>query len=174
MRLRATALLIACVAMGCGSRALRYPGGRWRPRGRGPGGGGPVVAGAVGTGGDAVVTGAGGSVIDAAAGVDSLAAADTSTAPDAADAATSAAAGGRFLFIFYSPHGTVLDLWRPSGSGTNFTLSRILSPLAAYQDRMTVIDGLDNVSAPGQPTSTHVDGPRMLLTARATGGPSID
>ncbi len=159
--------------MGC-SRDLLYPGRGGGRAGRGGADGSAGVAGAGGTGGDAVVTGAGGSVMDAAAGVDSLTTTDTSTAPDAADAATSAAAGGRFLFIFYSPHGTVLDLWRPSGSGTNFTLSRILSPLAAYQDRMTVIDGLDNVSAPGQPTSTHVDGPRMLLTARATGGPSID
>ena len=131
-----------------------------------------MTAGTGGTGGAAVVTGAGGSVIDAAA-ADSVAAADTSRATDTADAATLAAANARFLFIFYS-HGTVLDLWRPSGSGTNFTLSRILSLLAAYQDCMTVIDGLDNVSAPGQPTSTHVDGPRMLLTARAAGGPSID
>ena len=175
MRLRATALLIAWVAMGCGSRALRYPGGSGgrAPEARGGAGGVPVMAGTGGTGGAAVVTGAGGSVIDAAA-ADSVAAPDTSRATDTADAATLAAASARFLFIFYSPHGTVLDLWRPSGSGTNFTLSRILSPLAAYQDRMTVIDGLDNVSAPGQPTSTHVDGPRMLLTARATGGPSID
>ncbi len=90
------------------------------------------------------------------------------------DDAPSTAAGARYLFIFYVPHGTILDAWRPSGSGANFTLSRILSPLAAYQDRMTVIDGLDNISAPGQLTSTHIDGPRMLLTARATGGPSID
>ena len=132
------------------------------------------MAGTGGTGGAAVVTGAGGNVIDAAAAVDGVAAPDTSTATDAVDAATLAAARARFLFIFYSPHGTVLDLWRPSGSGTNFTLSRILSPLEAYRDRVTVIDGLDNVSAPGQPTSTHVDGPRMLLTARAIGGPSID
>jgi len=176
MRLRATALLIAWVAMGCSSRALRYPagaGGR-AAEGRAGAGGAPAVAGAGGTGEDAAVTGAGGGVIDAAAGADRVAAADTTTATDAADVATLAAAGARFLFIFYSPHGTVLDLWRPSGSGTSFTLSRILSPLAAYQDRMTVIDGLDNVSAPGHPTSTHVDGPRMLLTARAVGGPSID
>lgn len=172
MRLQGTVLLIASVAMGC-SRDLRYP-PRGRAEGLGGAGGGAIVAGAGGTGGGAVVTGAGGSVIDAAAGVDTLAAADASTAPDAADDATLAAAGARFLFIFYSPHGTVLDLWRPSGSGSNFTLSRILSPLAAYQDRMTVIDGLDNVSAPGLPTSTHVNGPRMLLTARASGGPSID
>jgi hypothetical protein len=165
--------LIAWVAMGCSSRALRYPGGGGgrAAESRGGAGGAPVLTGAGGTGGDAGVTGAGGSVIDAGAAVDSVAAADTSTA---ADAATLAVARARFLFIFYSPHGTVLDLWRPSGSGGTFTLSRILSPLEAYRDRVTVIDGLDNVSAPGQPTSTHVDGPRMLLTARATGGPSID
>jgi len=153
MRLPATVLLIAWVAMGC-NRDLRHP----APEG----GGGP--GGMMG----AVATGTGGSVIDATGGAGDLG------KRDAADGATSAAAEARYLFIFYSPHGTILDAWRPSGSGANFTLSRILSPLAEFQDRMTVIDGLDNVSAPGQLTSTHIDGPRLLLTARATGGPSID
>jgi hypothetical protein len=37
--------------------------------------------------------------------------------------------------------------WRPSGSETNFTLSQPLSPLAAYQDRMLVLDGIDNEAA---------------------------
>jgi hypothetical protein len=168
-------LLIAWAGTGC-HRDIQYPG-------MGDG------RGAAGVGGAIVSSGAGGSPADAAADggpIDATTVLDGSertdgfippdglVTPDATDAAPSVVAGARFLFIFYSPHGTVLDSWRPSGSGANFTLSRILSPLAPYQDRVTVIDGLDNVSAPGQPTSTHVDGPRMLLTARATGGPSID
>ena len=127
MRLPATVLLIACVAMGC-RRDLLYPA---QGGGRAAGGlGGAGVGGTVGTGGDAVVTGAGGSVIDASAGVDSLAAADTSTTTRCGRRRHLGSSRARFLFIFYSPHGTVLDLWRPSGSGTNFTLSRILSPLS--------------------------------------------
>ncbi len=167
MRLQGALLLISWLAVGC-HRDLQYPG-------RGDG------RGAAGAGGATASSGAGGSPADAATVVDGVERTDGLIAPeggpftpDAVDDAPSVVAGARFLFIFYSPHGTVLDSWRPSGSGANFTLSRILSPLAAYQERMTIIAGLDNVSAPGRPTSTHVDGPRMILTARATGGPSID
>ena len=118
------------------------------------------------------------------AGMDATQATDAGMdAPQATDAgmdATPATDGAgppvtaRFLFVFYTPHGTVLDAWRPSGGTGNLTLSPILAPLEPYKDRITVIDGLDNVSAPQTPTQTSVDGPTPLLTARATGGPSID
>ena len=41
----------------------------------------------------------------------------------------------RFLAV-YTPGGTVMDRWRPTGSETSFTLGPILSPLAPVQDRL--------------------------------------
>ena len=74
MRLRETALLVACVAMACSRRDLLYPGRVGDRVGAGQGGadGGAGATGAGGAGGDARATGAGGGVIDAAA-TDSLA-----------------------------------------------------------------------------------------------------
>lgn len=46
------------------------------------------------------------------------------------------------LILFYTPHGTVWNDWRPSGSETNFTLGPILNPLQAFKDRMAIVDGL--------------------------------
>lgn len=47
------------------------------------------------------------------------------------------------LVIFTHPNGVVLDNWRPTGSENDFELSPILAPLAAYKDRMLVLDGVD-------------------------------
>ncbi|MEM9192691.1 MAG: DUF1552 domain-containing protein [Myxococcota bacterium] len=47
------------------------------------------------------------------------------------------------LILFYTPHGTVWDQWRPpSGGLTDWTFSPILAPLAAHRDTLTLIDGL--------------------------------
>lgn len=48
----------------------------------------------------------------------------------------------RRLLLFFTPHGTIYDQWRPGGSDTNYTLSPILQPLAAHRSKMVVIDGL--------------------------------
>lgn len=48
----------------------------------------------------------------------------------------------RFL-VFYSPGGTLLDRWRPSGSETNFQLSDMMSPLAPHSDKLVFIDGVN-------------------------------
>lgn len=59
-----------------------------------------------------------------------------------ARAASSSGAPARFLAV-YTPGGTVLDKWRPTGtSETSFALSPILSPFAPVQDRLIVLDGL--------------------------------
>ncbi len=69
----------------------------------------------------------------------------------------------RRLLLFFTPHGTVWNQWRPTGSGTSFELSRILKPLAAVQKKIVVIDGMgiraDGVGAP------HTKGPALLWTA---------
>jgi hypothetical protein len=64
------------------------------------------------------------------------------------------AAGGtcKRLVVFHTPNGSILRNWRPSGSGANWQLSEILQPLAAFKDRMIVLDGLDNL--PGSLAAT--------------------
>lgn len=46
------------------------------------------------------------------------------------------------LLLYYTPHGTVFDRWRPSGGETDFSLSYILEPLAAHRDQLVIVDGL--------------------------------
>jgi hypothetical protein len=69
----------------------------------------------------------------------------------------------RRLILFFTPHGTVWNQWRPTVSDTTFTLGRILQPLAPFQKKLVVIDGLgvrsDGVGAP------HTKGAALLWTA---------
>lgn len=46
------------------------------------------------------------------------------------------------LLLFFTPHGTIYDQWKPGGADTNFTLSPILQPLAAHKSKLVVIDGM--------------------------------
>lgn len=50
------------------------------------------------------------------------------------------------LLLFYTPHGTVWDQWRPSGGSTDFKLSPILEPLAAQRQNLVIVDGIQMVS----------------------------
>jgi hypothetical protein len=47
------------------------------------------------------------------------------------------------LLLYYTPHGTVWDRYRPSGGETDFELSPILAPLADHRDRLVITDGLE-------------------------------
>ena len=51
-------------------------------------------------------------------------------------------ANKRFI-VYYTPGGTVMDAWQPSGSETNFTLPEILKPLEKHKTNLTVLSGLD-------------------------------
>lgn len=66
------------------------------------------------------------------------------------------------LVVMFSPNGTVpWDFW-PDEEGTEFTLKRILQPLADFQDRMLVMKGLcDKVRGDGD---NHMRGMGCLLT----------
>jgi len=46
------------------------------------------------------------------------------------------------LVLFYTPHGTIYDNWKPSGTTTSFTLGPILKPLTPFQRKINVLDGL--------------------------------
>ena len=64
----------------------------------------------------------------------------------AAAAAAKTAAPTRMAFI-YLPHGVNLDLWRPQGSGKDYTLSKTLEPLAELREHFSVLRGLDHDKA---------------------------
>ncbi len=89
-----------------------------------------------------------------------------------------AGAARRFLGI-YTPGGTVLDKFWPTGSETSFTLSPILAPLAPVQQKLLVLEGLRMQSAIGE---QHQAGIVAWLTGtpqsdqhrQYASGPSID
>jgi hypothetical protein len=47
------------------------------------------------------------------------------------------------LLLFFTPHGTVWDQWRPTGGETDFQFSPILKPLEAHRNRLTIVDGIE-------------------------------
>jgi hypothetical protein len=49
----------------------------------------------------------------------------------------------RYSFL-HVPHGAAPGYWRPTGTGKNWELSRILTPIAPFKDRITVISGTDH------------------------------
>jgi hypothetical protein len=78
------------------------------------------------------------------------------------------AAGGpegppKRLLLFYHPHGVIYDRWRPTGGAADFVLPTILEPLAPFQDRLVVLDGL-RIAAAGPPGGPHTIGPAYLWT----------
>jgi hypothetical protein len=85
---------------------------------------------------------------------------------------TARAAGqSRRLIVCFSPNGSILKHWRPTGSGTNFSFpaGSILEPLAMHQAQLTVIDGLNFERVRG---GSHEGGMEHMLTGG--GGPSVD
>src|SRR5688500_16425569 len=65
------------------------------------------------------------------------------------------------LGFVYVPNGVAmnrdLNFWTPKGTGTEFEFSQILSPLAPYRDRLTIISGLAQKQAEslGDGTGEH-------------------
>lgn len=84
--------------------------------------------------------------------------------------------GPRRLVVFFSPNGTIPRLWRPDGgaSSLSFPSGSILEPLAGWEDRLVVVDGLGFHGA-----SSHEQGMAAMLTNGGgadseTGGRSLD
>jgi hypothetical protein len=70
----------------------------------------------------------------------------------------------RFLSVF-QPNGVYPKHWDVEGTGKDFTLSKILQPLAPIKDDITVISHLDNVGTKG-----HVQMTGSFLTGHAMNG----
>jgi hypothetical protein len=70
----------------------------------------------------------------------------------------------RVLFVF-SANGTIYDNWAPTGTETQFTLSPILAPLAPYQKKLVIVDGLDVKAAHQGPGDDHMKGMGCMLTS---------
>src|SRR5215471_779093 len=78
--------------------------------------------------------------------------------------------------FFYIPHGAIMhntahgpamDRWTPSGSGPDFKLSAILSPLEPYKKYMTSFGNLENAASAG---SVHTLNPATWLSATRPDG----
>lgn len=66
------------------------------------------------------------------------------------------------VVFFFTPHGTIFENWRPSGTVNDFTLPYILEPLAPFRNRIAVLDGMGFKS--GGPGAPHTRGPAVLFT----------
>lgn len=97
-----------------------------------------------------------------------------------AAAASGAVTGGsplRLAFI-YTPNGAIMNHWTPQGTGSDFTLPEILSPLGKVKSRIQVISGLkhDKGKANGDGGGDHARAVASFLTAtqaRKTAGNDI-
>lgn len=86
-------------------------------------------------------------------------------------ACTAAAAEARRptrLSFIEVPNGIMMDKWTPATEGANFALTPTLEPLAAFQDRMLVLSGLNQYKAEMLPSEVGGDHPRAC-TAWLTG-----
>ncbi|WP_367873869.1 DUF1552 domain-containing protein [Luteolibacter sp. Populi] len=87
------------------------------------------------------------------------------------------AAPTRMGFI-YIPNGVNLDLWRPTGSGKDYVMSKTLEPLAGLRDQFSVMRGLDHekAEANGDGAGDHARANASFLTgcqAKKTAGADV-
>ncbi|MBK1878987.1 DUF1552 domain-containing protein [Pelagicoccus mobilis] len=97
----------------------------------------------------------------------SLAAKNTvSTSGATALATTSSGAPLRTAFVFF-PNGAIPKHWWPTGGGTDFELSRTLTPLEQHRESIQVHQGLDQINAtPGKDGGgDHARGNSVFLTS---------
>lgn len=109
--------------------------------------------------------------------------------------------GIKRLIVMHQPQGMIMEEWHPTGTGSDFELSPILSPLEPIKDDIVVVSGLDsqvnglfpNQSGhfgankslwTGMPCSPNLDGdgnplpeaqrPGLIDHPDFAGGPSLD
>ena len=74
----------------------------------------------------------------------------------------------RFV-VFFSPNGTIPKAWQPTGTLSNWTLSRILKPLERHKAKLNVIQGVDQQGGGGDGHQNGMGG--MLTGEMLNGGP---
>ena len=67
----------------------------------------------------------------------------------------------RLAFVGF-PHGAVMRHWSPEQAGRDFTMTRILEPLAPYRQHLTIVSGLRNKPADNPEPHEYVE--RTWLT----------
>ena len=93
-------------------------------------------------------------------------------------ALTAARPAPRLAFVYF-PHGAIMDEWtratpsRPVPATGAPALGRILQPLAAFQDRLTIVSGLENRHAYG-PVHAITPGTWLSGTSAREPGTSAD
>ncbi len=85
----------------------------------------------------------------------------------------------RFV-LWFNGNGITERFWIPRETGSNYTMTPCLAPLAPFRDDIHVITGLDNPAArfPGPGNDHHRSMSALVtgtsFTGRGAGGPSID
>ena len=71
----------------------------------------------------------------------------------------------RAAFVFF-PNGAIMPSWKPTGSGTDYTLSKTLKPLEPYRSELNIFTGLaqDNGRAKGDGPGDHARCAASFLT----------
>jgi len=80
-------------------------------------------------------------------------------------AATGASAQPLRLGIVYVPNGIIMKDWTPAASGTSFEFTRILKPLEAHRQHITVVSGLSNHAAAKAQGGAHAKASGGFLSA---------
>ena len=70
-----------------------------------------------------------------------------SMVPALSSASAQIAQPAKRLGVVYVPNGMAMKSWTPATDGTGFEITRILKPMAAYQDRMVVLTGLNGTNS---------------------------
>jgi hypothetical protein len=83
------------------------------------------------------------------------------------------------VMSFHFPHGVVLSQWTPTATGTGYTITPGLMPLAPYQNDINVISNLELTCWGKGPGGGHANGMPDFATAvvsigAGAGGPSFD
>lgn len=97
--------------------------------------------------------------------------------PSLAQTVAKTASPTRMAFI-YIPNGVNLELWRPTGGGKDYAISKTLEPLAELREHFSVLRGLDHdkAFANGDGAGDHARANATFLTgcqARKTAGADI-
>jgi hypothetical protein len=83
------------------------------------------------------------------------------------------------LGVLYLPNGMNMARWKPQGVGSDFELTPVLQPLAAFRNELLVLSGLCNKEAdavPGEGGGDHSRGQAAFLTgvhAKKTQGADV-